>query len=182
MIRVWCLLGSCALVLAISACGYEVASATVSLEGQRIGFQMLAPCHVPTEIAVRETERVVRISVDFDVDDGPTLECARALVAELESSLGDRDVFIEGSKADVRSSHPSLVEFPYDRDRVTAEEFRVALEAVGRCYEQADPTVTAVVVPDLNWDWYEVTSTDPEFSFGGEIMEACEAEHLDPLR
>lgn len=191
LLKLVSLVATLATLSSLAACSLfnrvEIESAQQSLDGTRLALVFMT-CNSVTSATVEERDDVVRVfpqRLEASESGGET-DCLDEVVVQLAQPLGDRAVVNDssGNTVDVAQSPPAdALDWPYDRTLATSAEYERALERMVDCLEDADPHLTARVVPGLNWNsWSFDKAPDHEGNLEVPAIEECDATTLAPLR
>lgn len=162
-----------------------IADAQVSIDGERLEL-ILDSCNADLTHALSENAEEVAIAVERSKPLSTLFasgDCQDALLVQLDEPLGDRRVVDVGTGREIAVSDSAGVTWPYDRGRVSEDEYEAALERMVACLEERDPQVSARIEQGLNWAVYEWSKpADDEGNVSTDAPEPCESEHLEPLR
>lgn len=170
-------------VLFVSACSYQpgIYNAIASGDGTTLDLSM-NNCHGDYSVAVTETSD--RVSVEITDNRTPISvsgdDCADNVRMNLDEPLGGRTLVngTDGSVIDVTY-------YPWNQNRYSETEYRVALEAAARCIVKAEPDTRATVVdregvPYLDVEPFDLPDGATQIQASAWVI--CEREYVEPLR
>ncbi len=162
--------------------------ARASLDDTRIEL-VLASCNAALVVDVIESSDDVVVTVS-DAD-APLIrtsgeDCLDIYVVHLDEPLGGRTL-VDGTTDSVVSVVKPLsdlgMSWPYDRNRVTEEQYLAALDAMVVCLETEDSEIDAWVHQALDWKTYRWDKEPDEQGYLSRppALDICHEKHLRPL-
>lgn len=179
--RIW--FAGAALTMMATACStsVEIQSANASGDGMNLGLS-LNSCNRTYNVTVEEADGVMVHVVDSRRQSPIRLggeDCADRVAISLTEPLGDRPLIDASNSNEVKVTYE-----PWNQQRFSEDEYRVALDVTAECIVEADPTISAYVAESAEGPY--LVANMPELGDGeSNTINAeyhCSIEHLDPLR
>lgn len=173
---------------ALAGCSGEVTvrAADSSIDGERVRL-LLDSCNADLDFRVAQSPTQVQVTVSRpDVFRQADNDCQDIEFINLDDPLGSRDLVDTSTGATLPVGTPvpgrgDEPDWPWDRDRFTAQDYNGALQAMVECLEDEDPDMTAWVTQALNWDTYDWDKEPVDGRVSVPALETCQARHLEPL-